>query len=158
LLRPLGTTFPDAVATTSSEARQAQSTDATNSATTVRLMARPIGDGGVSTTSSAAGRNASSYSRRRSGSVGNRMIFLADVMDAGLEVRGLGVTAVGADQLVVGPVLDQTPALDGDDAIGPAHRGEPVGNDQDGAAFGDLPHVLLDDALAFVVEGTGRLV
>src|ERR1700680_2149618 len=110
----------------------------------VMLMARPIGDGGDSTTSSAAGRTASSNSRRRSGSCstlgscgsfGNFMICLADVMNTGLQVVELGVAPVRPHQLVVRAVLDDAAALDSNDAIGAAHGREPVRDDQDRAAL-----------------------
>ena len=45
-----------------------------------------------------------------------------------------------------------------DDAVGATHGGEAVRDNDDGAPLGDLDHVVLDDALAFVVERTGRLV
>ena len=89
----------------------------------VAPIARPIGDGGVSTISSAAGRKASSCSRRRTGaSAETAMIFLADFMDAGLQVVQLRIAAVGADQLVMVAVLDDAAALDGDDAVGVCAR------------------------------------
>jgi hypothetical protein len=55
-------------------------------------------------------------------------------------------------------VLDEAAALDGDDAVGAAHGREAMGDDQHGAALRDLAHVLLDDALALIVERAGRLV
>ena len=59
-VRPLGTIFPVAVATISIWPKHAHPSAAANKATIVRLIARPIGDGGVSTISRAAGRKASS--------------------------------------------------------------------------------------------------
>jgi len=58
LLRPLGMILPCAEATVSTLPRLAQASAAQNAAITVSAMARPIGEGGVSTISSAAGRNA----------------------------------------------------------------------------------------------------
>jgi hypothetical protein len=58
----------------------------------------------------------------------------------------------------MGAVLDQAAALERDDAIRRPHGREPVRDDEDGARLGDLHHVLLNDALALVVEGAGRLV
>jgi hypothetical protein len=55
-------------------------------------------------------------------------------------------------------VLDEAAALDGDDAVGAAHGREAMGDDQHGAALRDLAHVLLDDALALVVERAGRFI
>ena len=86
------------------------------------------------------------------------MIFLTDFMDARLQTVKHGVTSAGANQLVVGPVLHDSALFDGDDAIGPAHGGKSMGDDQGGAAFDDLPHIVLDDLLALVVERAGRFV
>ena len=55
-------------------------------------------------------------------------------------------------------VFDQPTALKRHDAVGRTHRREPVRDDEDGAPFGDLLHVVLDDALALVVERARRLV
>src|SRR5262249_45561373 len=119
--------------------------------------ARPVGEGGVSTISSAAGRNASS-SRLRVGLCNEALIRLAHVMDARLHARQGRLWTAAPDQLLVRPVLDEAAALDGDDAVGRAHRRQAVGDDQHRPAGGDLPHVLLDHALALIVERTGRLV
>src|SRR5258708_23874553 len=64
LMRPLGLIVPVAAATMSIVPQDAQASDAQNSSARVRAIIRPIGDGGVSTISSAAGRNASSSRRR----------------------------------------------------------------------------------------------
>jgi hypothetical protein len=79
-------------------------------------------------------------------------------MDARLEAMEGGIAPAGADELVVIAILDEAAALDGDDAVGAAHRREAVGDDEDGAALGDPAHVLLDDPLALIVERAGRLV
>src|SRR5712692_8977282 len=119
LVRPLGMILPGAVATMSTVPTDAQVSAAQNRVTTVTPIARPIGEGGVSTISSAAGRNASSCSVRRGISFfGNGMIFLADVMDSRLQVMQLRVAAVAADQLIMRAVFDDAAALDGDDAVG----------------------------------------
>src|SRR4051812_19943759 len=123
----------------------------------VAAMARPTGDGGVSTISSDAGRNASSSLREPARSHGGTTRS-ANVMDTCLHAEQRSVTAAGADQLLVRAILHQPPFLDSDDAVGHAHGRQPVGDDQNGAALRDLPHVLLDDALALVVECAGRLV
>jgi len=68
------------------------------------------------------------------------------------------VTAAGLDQGIIGAVLDQPPALQRHDAIRRSHRRQPVRDDQNRASFGDLLHVLLNDALALIVECAGRLV
>src|SRR5204863_3157393 len=64
LVLPLGTIFPVADETMSTVPHQDQNSAAQNRAMMVSSIARPIGDGGVSTISSAAGRNASSLPRR----------------------------------------------------------------------------------------------
>src|SRR5262249_11220859 len=158
--------LPVADATMSIVPHQAHARAPQNSNMMVAAMARPIGDGGVSTISSAAGRNANS-SRRLAGGCRNGTTWrpacagtmaLADFMDTCLQPMQRGITAACPDQRFMAAVLDQTAALEGDDAIHRAHRAEPVGDDQHRAPFGGLLHVVLDDALAFVVEGAGRPV
>jgi Transposase IS66 family len=63
-----------------------------------------------------------------------------------------------AYQLIMGAVLNDTAALERDNAVSIAHGRQAMGNDQDSPAGDDPAHVLLDDALALVVERTGRLV
>src|SRR5436190_21025727 len=63
LLRLLGTIFPLAEATMSIVPHQAQMSAAQNNMMSEAPIARPIGDGGVSTISNAAARNASSWAR-----------------------------------------------------------------------------------------------
>src|SRR4029078_2251900 len=70
LVPQLGTIFPVADATMSTVPHQDQTSAAQNSTAIVTEIMRPIGDGGVSTISSAAGRKASSSRRsfmRRNG-------------------------------------------------------------------------------------------
>src|SRR5882724_241322 len=64
----------------------------------------------------------------------------------------VGIAPVGTDQFVVGAVLGDAAALDGDDAVGPAYRGKPVSDNENGAAFTYPAHVVLDDALTLVIE------
>src|SRR5216684_6065594 len=86
------------------------------------------------------------------------MIFLADVMDLHLQVMQPRITAALADQLVVRAVLDDAAALEGDDAIDAADGRKSVGDDEHGPALDDPPHIVLDDALALVIESARRLV
>src|SRR5712691_3582 len=162
LVRPLGMIFPGAEATMSISPRDAQAKARQNRAMMVTPMARPIGDGGVSTISSAAGRNASSSLSRRLPLRESAMTFLADCsedfMDSGLQAVERGIAAAGLDQIVMGAVLDDAARFEGDDPVGAPHRGEPVGDDEDGTALGDLLHVLLDHPLALVIERTRCLV
>jgi hypothetical protein len=55
-------------------------------------------------------------------------------------------------------VLDDAPALQGDDPVGLAHGREAVGDHEHGPPARDLAQVLLDNALAFVVERARGLV
>src|SRR5262249_59709803 len=68
-------------------------------------------------------------------------------MDARLEPMEVRVATASIDELVVGAVLHQPSAIDGDDAVGQAHGGQAMGNNKDRPALGDLPHVVLDDPL-----------
>ena len=126
-------------------------------------MARPIGDGGVSTISSAAGRNASS-SRRRASALRNGMMLRmrssgsTDILESCLQSVQRRIAAAGLDQGFVAAVLDQAAALEGHNAVGRPDGGEPVRDNQHCPALGDFAHVLLDDALALVVERAGRFV
>jgi hypothetical protein len=79
-------------------------------------------------------------------------------MEPCLKAMEGGVAPAGADEVVVIAVLDEPAALDGDDAVGAAHRREAVRDDEDGAALRDPAHILLDDALTLVIERAGRLV
>src|SRR6516165_6792778 len=122
LVRPLGTILPGAVATMSVVPREAQAIARQNKAMTVIEITRRVGDGGVSVISRAAGKNASSYSRRRAAVCGNGTTFLTDFMDTSLQVVEFGVAAVAANQLIMGSVLNDAAALDGDNAVGVAYR------------------------------------
>src|SRR5216684_5735238 len=158
LVRPLGMILPGATATMSTVPMHAQPNATANTAMMVKATARPTGEGGVSTISSAAGRNASSSRRRSARSAGKATTFLADFMQTCLEPIECCIAAAGLDQIVVGAVLDQAAALDGDDAIGKPQRGEPMGNDKHRSTAGDLRHVLLNDPLALIIESARRLV
>src|SRR5216684_1118635 len=166
LVRPLGTIFPVADATMSIAPHHAQTSAAQNSRIMVAPIVRPIGEGGVSTISSAAGRNASSSLRlscaRRNGMtrcMGSAGVSgLANFMDPSLQPMQRCIAAAGLDQRVMGAILDQAAALERDDAIGRPHGREPVRDDQNRSPFADLFHVLLNDALALIVEGARRLI
>src|ERR1700735_4565770 len=108
LTRPLGTTLPEAEATMSTCPKIAQISPRTNNATMVAPIERPIGDGGVSTISSAAGRNASSSFWRRSRFTGKETTFLvtsitalADLMDATLQPVKVRVASAGPYEVIV---------------------------------------------------------
>src|SRR6266536_329709 len=158
--------FPGAVATISTLPHTAHPRARQKNARILAPIARPIGDGGVSMTSSAAGRNAvSSPPRRTSFRFGKSTIFSADVMgarldvlNARLQVMQLRVPAAPAHQFIMGPVLDDTAALDRDDAVGATYGREPVCDHKHGTPFDDAAHVVLDDPLALVIERARRLV
>src|SRR5262249_33557163 len=160
LLRPVGTILPGATATMSTVPSTVHASATQKTATIVAATARPIGEGGVSTTSSAAGRKAASCRARRDRGSGKRTTFgaSADILDSGLQIMKLGIAAAGANQLDVSAVLCDPPALQGYDAIDPANRRKPMRNDEDRPSFDDAFHVVLDDPLALVVEGACGLV
>src|SRR5262249_22096684 len=169
LLWPVGMILPVAEATMSTWPKNAHASARQKRAMMLNTIVRPTGDGGVSTISSAAGRNASSCLSRpllvreegstfRTFGVAPCDVCLADCMDARLEAMERRVAPLRIDELVVGTVLRQPAAIDGDDAVSPAHRGEAIGNNEDRPTLGDLPHVVLDNPLALVIERAGRLV
>src|ERR1700730_5984865 len=166
LVRPLVMILPGAEATMSILPNAAQAKARQNRAMIVTPIARPVGEGGDSTISSAAGRNAiSSRSRRlRAGNGTTLADFVdsdfmeSDFMDATLHAVEGGIAPTGSDQLVMRAVLDEAAALNGHDAVAGAHRREAVRDDEDRATLGDLAHVLLDDALALVVERARGLI
>src|SRR6516165_10899092 len=83
---------------------------------------------------------------------------LADLMDSCLQAVQRRVAAACPDQVIMGAVFSQTAAVYGDEAVAPPHGGQPMCNDEDGAAFGKPRHVLLDDPLALIVERARRFV
>src|SRR5262245_42291407 len=129
LVRPLGTIFPLADATMSIVPHQAHTSAAQNSRMMAAPIARPIGDGGVSTISRAAGRNASSSPRlscarrnammRRIGLTG--VAGSADFMNSCLQAMQRCIAGAGLDQGVMGAGLDQAAARERDDAIHRSH-------------------------------------
>src|SRR3954454_23136981 len=158
LVRPVATILPGAVATISILPKAAQASARQNRAMMVMATARPIGEGGVSTISSAAGRKASSSRSRPWRRLGNGMTALADFMNAPLHAIEGRVTSAGPEQLFVRAVLDQATAIDGDNPVGRAHGRQAVSDDNDGPALGDIAHVLLNDALALEVERARGLI
>src|SRR5215469_1839941 len=166
LTRPLGRIFPVADATISMVPHQAQISAMQNSRMMALPIARPIGDGGVSTISSAAGRNASSSRRfgcgRRSGMTRctdlSGIASSADLMEPSLQTMQRRIAAASFDESVVAAVLDQAAAIERDDAVRRPHRREPMRDDQHRPPVGDILHVTLNDALALIVQRAGRLV
>src|SRR5262245_25856691 len=97
--------LPGATATMSTVPMHAQASAMPNTAIMVKAMARPIGDGVVSTISSAAGRNASSSLRRSSRFFGNSITFLADFMEP-LRLLRQGLFLAPLDTAPAGFVLE----------------------------------------------------
>src|SRR4051794_31869092 len=130
LVRPVGTILPEAVAMMSTRPNTPQATAITKNSMMVAAIARPAGEAGGSRISSAAGRNCRALSSRlhrgRSGfaplSFGKAS---TDDMEPGLHLVQRGVAAGALHELVVGAVLDQPSAFDGDDAVGMPHRRQP---------------------------------
>src|SRR5260370_40694946 len=79
-------------------------------------------------------------------------------MNPDLQAVQRGVPAAPADQLIGRAGLEGASALQGYDAIGAAHGRKAVGDDENRAVPGDVPHVLLDDSLTLVVEAACRLI
>src|SRR6476620_7848864 len=100
-------------------------------------MARPIGEAGVSTISSAAGRNSSSSWRAPRTFRSNGTMIAADFchdvsagagaglsggcMESSLQTMQRGVAPAPADQLIVRSVFDNAAAFNGDDTVGVAN-------------------------------------
>src|SRR5262252_9918019 len=144
LTRPTGTILPWAVAMMSIWPKVAQASAITKKAISVPPRMRPSGDAGVSTISSAAGRN-SSRSRRacarreRAASHGSATTLAAslslDMVNPRLHPMHRGVAAAGAKELLVAAVLDDAAALERDDAVGHRYGRKPVRDDQHRAAL-----------------------
>src|SRR5579883_189050 len=160
-VRPVGTILPEAVAMMSTWPKYDQAIAAAKNRMIVAPMARPKGEAGVSMISSAAGRNSSSARRspsRRGSGIKASERASACLMNPRLNAVEQGVAAAAPDQLVMAAILDDAAALDGDDAIGRAHGGKAMRDDDHGAALSDAAHILLDDALALIIERARRLV
>src|SRR5262249_39928703 len=153
LVRPLGTIFPVAEATVSMVPQAAQPNAVQNSRMMTAAMARPSGDGGVSTISSAAGRKARSLRRLsracRKGippGIGlPGMVGSVDFMNSCLQPMQRCIAAACLDQRVVSPVFHQPAALERDDAIHRPHGRQSVRNDQYRPSLGNFLHIVLDD-------------
>src|ERR1700739_655946 len=150
--------LPRAVATMSIVPKKAQPSANKKRPMIVVPIARPIGDGGVSTISSAAGKKASSCSRRRTLTPGRAIMALRELMDPGLQAVQVRIAPAGSHELFMRAVLDEPASLDRDDAVGSTNGRQSVSDDQDGAPAGYFSHVFMDDPLARVVQRACRLV
>src|SRR5947207_7705653 len=180
---PWATILPGAVATMSILPKQAQARPTQKISTIVTPSARPTGEGGVSTISRAAGRNSVSTRSRlpcgRNPSSDLRMAIAplqrstiqarkprrgrgarssTDFMETRLEAMEVGVMPAAAHEVFVAAIFHDATLADRDDAIGPSHGRQTMGDDDHGAASRDVGHVVLDRPLALVVERAGRFV
>src|SRR5580704_3653048 len=143
--RLLGRIFPVADATMSIVPHQAQINATQNRKMMMLPIARPTGDGGVSTISRAAGRNASSSRpldrgpwngiTRRAAPFG--VAGSADLMEPSLQSMQRCIAAAGFDECVVATILDQPAAIERHDAVRRPHGREPVRNHQHRAPAGN---------------------
>ena len=76
-----------------------------------------------------------------------------------LQLVQVAVVAVFFGQeFLMAALLDNLPFVHSDDAVGHAHGGEAVGDDEHGAVAADGLHLLHDGAFGFVVQRTGGFV
>ena len=68
------------------------------------------------------------------------------------------IHALSLQQFLVRAVLDQLPSIDDIDPMRRTDRAQPMGNDDDRAAFADLRHVLLNDRFGFIVQRAGGFI
>src|SRR5579872_1505883 len=68
------------------------------------------------------------------------------------------VAATLADQLLVRPVFDQPTAIYGDDTVASPDRGQPMGDDKHRTPLRNALHIVLNDALALVIQCAGRFI
>ena len=85
-------------------------------------IARPIGDGGVSTISNAAGRKASSSVSRRLRVFATSIAALADFMNSTLQTVERRIAAAPGNEIVMNAVLDEAAMVERQDAIGKPNR------------------------------------
>src|SRR6202020_943413 len=76
-----------------------------------------------------------------------------------LQSPQMRVEPTGAfQQLLVRAHLDDAPVDHADDAMTAAHRGQTMGDDDDGSVPDDPAHVALDQTFAVIIERGGRFV
>src|SRR5258708_19918169 len=68
------------------------------------------------------------------------------------------IAAALFDQFIVRPILHQPATIDRDDPMASAHGRKAVRDDEYGTPLGDALHIILNDALALIVQRTGGLV
>lgn len=67
-------------------------------------------------------------------------------------------TILLCQKLVMRSHLDNPTICHADNPVAVSNGGKTMGDDDHGSSLDDVAHVFLDDALAFIVEGTRRLV
>src|SRR5580658_9150829 len=136
----------------------AQTIAEVNMATIAQAPRRPIGEGGLSMISRAAGRKPISSRLRRRCAAAAATSVLSCFTVASLQSMQRGVSTALLQKFRMRAVFDDAPAVDCDDAIGHANREQAMRDDDDRPPSHDLAHVLVDDPFALVVEGARRLV
>src|SRR5262249_58128072 len=63
------------------------------------------------------------------------------------------VGAAGANELAMGPLLDELPLIEHEDPMGGPQRAQAVGDEKHRPAPADLGEIRLDDGLGLVVQG-----
>ena len=68
------------------------------------------------------------------------------------------IAAALLDQFIVRPILHQPATINRNDSMASSHGRKAVRDDEYSAPLSDALHVILDDALAFIVQRTGGFV
>ena len=79
-------------------------------------------------------------------------------MDISLHTVQRGVATSSFDELVVRPILHDPTTIDGDDPVASSNGGQAMGYDENRAPSGDALHIVLNDALALIIQRAGRFV
>src|SRR5690349_1545052 len=124
--------FPGATATISIRPTMDHTSATTIIAITAHITNRPSGDGGLSCTSSAAGRNSVSVTPRAISSL---------LMSRRLLVEQRGIRTTARNELSMRTFFYDLALVEHDDPVGRLHRAQPMRNDEHGAALADQPHV-----------------
>jgi len=70
----------------------------------------------------------------------------------------LRIKAVAGEQVIVRALFDYAAIVDDKDGVRHAHGGQSVRDNQHRALAADGAHVVLDDALGFIIQRAGRFV
>src|ERR1700728_1761640 len=95
----------------------------------------------------------------RSGWAAGRACSCRTLDRSALQSPQMRVEPAGSlQQLRVRTHLDDPPVDHADDAMTAAHRGQTMGDDDDGSVLDDPAHVALDQTLAVIIERRSRFV